>query len=52
MTLFEVITVLNLVILLYVVYTQGARDFVLNDLVDAVNDLLDKESRGGKNERI
>lgn len=49
MTLFEGITVLNLVVLLYVVYSISKMDLFLEELIDGFNTLWEEHQKGKSN---
>ena len=49
MTLFEAITVLNLVILLYVVYSLSKMDVFLEELIEGFNTLWDSHQKDKAN---
>lgn len=48
MAFFEIITTLNLVILLYVVYTQAKLGFYLEATMDELEGVLEREEEGEK----
>lgn len=45
MTLFEVVTILNLVILLYLVYNQARIDNIFDQMIEGFNELWEAHSK-------